>query len=131
MKKKSINISINDKNETKSQVVYNNVLDSMEKNSMSKEEQLDYLKSRISYLEDSNKEKQQYLICSFIFLVILSLGIFLSVLSYIVFGTILIICSFFGNMFFTYKIAKKFVKSNDNTYEEIDAIREIINSRLK
>lgn len=131
MKKKSINISINDKNETKSQVVYNNVLDSMEKSSMTKEEQLDYLKARISYLEDSTKEKQLYLVSGLIFLIILSLGIFLTVLKYVTFGTILIVLAFFGNMFFTYRIAKKYKRNNDNAYEEIDAIREVINSRLK
>lgn len=131
MKKKTINISINDKNETKSQVVYNNVLDSMEKSSMTKEEQLDYLKTRISYLEDSTKEKQLYLVCCIIFLIILSLGIFLTVLKYVAFGTVLIVLAFFGNMYFTYRISKKYKKNNDNAYEEIDAIREVINSRLK
>ncbi len=131
MKKKSINISINDKSETKSQVVYNNVLDSMEKSSMSKDEQLDYLKTRISYLEDSTREKQFYFVCGLIFLIILSLGIFLIVLNYVTFGAILIVLSFFSNMYFTYRIAKKYKRNDDNAYEEIDAIREIINSRLK
>lgn len=131
MKKKSINISINDKDETKSQVVYNNVLNSMEKSSMTSEDQLNYLKKRISYLEDSTKERQHYVLCGFIFLVVLALGIFLTIIKYATFGVVLILISFFGNMFFTYKIAKKYNVDYDNTYEEIDAIRELINSKLK
>lgn len=131
MKKNTINISINDKNENRNQIIYNNVLDSMDKKSMSKEEQLEYLKYRITYLENCRDEKKYYIICSIIFLLFLSFGLFLILQNYVFLGILIVICSFFINMYLTYKISKKFNKEKENSFEEIETIRKIIDSKLK
>ena len=55
MKKIKITIDGNEKN--KSEIVYNNVIDDMNDNNLSKEQQIEYLKERINYLETSMKNK--------------------------------------------------------------------------
>ena len=45
MKKKNISINISSKDETKSEIVYNNVISNMDKMSLTKDEQIEYLKS--------------------------------------------------------------------------------------
>ncbi|MCI8777936.1 MAG: DUF1761 domain-containing protein [Bacilli bacterium] len=129
--KGSINISINSKDETKSQIIYNNVISNMDKMALSKEEQLDYLKSRITELEQEHKNKLQIILLTIIFSIILAFGLFLIIQEFYTLGVIISFTIFFASIITIYKLSKNFKNNLDDKYEEIETIRKLINSKLK
>lgn len=129
--KGSINISIGSKDESKSQIVYNNVLANMEKMQLTKDEQLDYLKLRITELEQEHKNKLQLIILSITFLILLIFGLFLIIQEFSTLGIIVSISSYISALITIYKISKNYKNEIDDKYDEIEAIRKLINSKLK
>ncbi|MCI9435278.1 MAG: DUF1761 domain-containing protein [Bacilli bacterium] len=129
--KGSINISINSKDETKSQIIYNNVISNMDKMALSKEEQLDYLKSRITELEQEHKNKLQIILLTIIFSIILAFGLFLIIQEFYTLGVIISFTIFFASIITIYKLSKNFKNNLDDKYDEIETIRKLINSKLK
>ena len=129
--KGSINININSKDETKSQIVYNNVIANMDKMPLTKDEQLDYLKSRITELEHDHKNKFQIIILTIVFAIILAFGLFLMTEEYYTLGIIISFVVFFASIITIYKLSKNIKNTIDDKYEEIEAIRKLISSRLK
>ena len=129
--KGSINISTNSKDETKSQIIYNNVISNMDKMALSKEEQLDYLKSRITELEQEHKNKLQIILLTIIFSIILAFGLFLIIQEFYTLGVIISFTIFFASIITIYKLSKNFKNNLDDKYEEIETIRKLINSKLK
>lgn len=129
--KGSINISIGSKDESKSQIVYNNVLANMEKMQLTKDEQLDYLKLRITELEQEHKNKLQLIILSITFLILLIFGLFLIIQGFSTLGIIVSISSYISALITIYKISKNYKNEIDDKYDEIEAIRKLINSKLK
>ena len=52
---KKLKIVINGNEKNKSEIVYNNLLNNMDSTDLSKDKQIDYLKSRINFLETNIK----------------------------------------------------------------------------
>ncbi len=129
--KGSINITINSKDETKSQIVYNNIITNMDKMALSKDEQLDYLKSRVTELEQEHKNKLQIILLTVIFSIILALGLFLIIQEFYTLGVIITFTIFFTSIITIYRLSKNFKNNLDDKYEEIETIRKLINSKLK
>ncbi len=129
--KNSINININGKDETKSEIIYNNVISNMDKMALTKEEQIDYLKLRITELEQEHKDKFQLIILMIIFTIILIFGLFLIVEDFHTLGIIISILAFITAIITTYKLSKNYKNNLNDKYEEIETIRKLINSKLK
>ena len=129
--KGSINININSKDESKSQIIYNNVIANMEKMSLTKDEQLDYLKSRITELEQEHQRKFQIIILTIVFSLILAFAMFLMVEKYYTLGIIISFVTFFAAIISISRLNKNVKNSIDDRYEEIETIRKLISSRLK
>lgn len=129
--KKSITINIDDKNDTKSKIIYDNVVASMEKMSLNKGEQIEYLKNRVAELEQEQKKKTDFVILSLICALSLIIGISLLILNFYTIGSIIIFVSCFYGIFKTYKLTSIQKNFSLEKYEEIEAIREVINSKLK
>ena len=94
MKKKNISINISCKDETKSEIVYNNIISNMDKMALSKDEQIEYLKVRITELEQDQKYKTECLIIGIFCLLVLLFGLFLMVQNFHTIGVIIIISTF-------------------------------------
>ena len=58
-----MNIKVNGNEKHKSEIIYNNIVESMEEMQMSKEEQIEYLKSKLSSME-SQLHFNTILICT-------------------------------------------------------------------
>lgn len=129
--KNSINISINNSLETKSQIVYNNVLANMDKMSLTKDEQLDYLKTKITELEQDQKNKFQLITFIIIFTIILVFGLFLIIQDFNTLGVIISLLAFFSSIITIYKLSRNWKNDINDKYEEIETIRNLINSKLK
>ena len=103
----------------------------MDKMALSKEEQLDYLKSRITELEQEHKNKLQIILLTIIFSIILAFGLFLIIQEFYTLGVIISFTIFFASIITIYKLSKNFKNNLDDKYEEIETIRKLINSKLK
>lgn len=129
-KKLKITIKGNEKN--KSEIVYNNLLSSMDGNDISKDKQIEYLKSRINYLETNIKNKFVLGSILLVCLIILSLGILFMYLDVYLLGIILSILSFIIVIIFLLKFKNKNIDNEINdTFEEVETLRKILNSKLK
>ena len=128
--KKNITINIKDKNSTKSEITYENVIETMEKSGLNKGEQIEYLKAKITQLEQEQKNKYDITINSLICILSQIIGITLLILNFYTIGTIIIFVSTAYTIYKTYKIANK-NKIDLEKYEEIESIRKIINDKLK
>ncbi len=129
--KENISININSKDETKSEIVYNNIISSMDKMALTKDEQLEYLKLRITELEQDHKSKFQLIALTIIFAIILAFGLFLIVQDFNTLGIIISFVIFFISNFIIYKLSKNLKSNSNDKYEEIEIIRKLISSRLK
>ena len=130
MKKDSITVNIK-KNDSKSEILYDNVVSNMENMKLNKDEQIEYLKTRVSVLEQENKKKYDFIILGLICLFSLVIGIALLVLNFYTLGSFVVIGSCAYGIFKTYMLASKENKLSLDKYEEVEAIRKIISSKLK
>lgn len=129
--KKNITINIKDKNNTKSEIIYDNVVETMEKMQLNKGEQIEYLKTKITQIEQEQKKRYDLIINSLICLLSLIIGITFLILNFYTIGIIIIFAATTYTIFKTYTIANKNNKLEIDKYEEIEAIRKIINDKLK
>ena len=129
--KKNITINIKDKNNTKSEIIYDNVIETMEKMQLNKGEQIEYLKTKITQLEQQQKNKYDITINSAICILSQIIGITLLILNFYTIGAIIIFISTAYIIFKTYNIANKDNKLELDKYEEIETIRKVINDKLK
>ena len=129
-KKLKITIKGNEKN--KSEIVYNNLLSNMDGNDISKDKQIEYLKSRINYLETNIKNKFVLGSILLVCLLILSLGILFMYLDVYLLGIILSVLSFVIVIIFLLKFKNKNIDNEiSDTFEEVETLRKILNSKLK
>lgn len=130
MKKDSITVNIS-KNDSKSEILYDNIVSNMESMKLSKDEQIEYLKTRVSILEQENKKKYDFIIMGLICLFLLVIGIALLILNFYTLGSFVVVGTSFYGIFKTYMLASKENKFSLDKYEEVEAIRKIISSKLK
>ena len=129
--KKNITININDKNNTKSEIIYDNVVETMEKNGLNKGDQIEYLKTKITQLEQEQKKRYDLIILCLICLFSLIIGITFLILNFYTIGAIIVFASTCYGIFKTYNIASNNNKLELDKYEEIETIRKVINDKLK
>ena len=127
-----MNIKVNGNEKHKSEIIYNNIVESMEEMQMSKEEQIEYLKSKLSSME-SQLHFNTILICT-IFLGLLGIGLglyFVAVDSYLLgislsFGTLAVM------LYRIFLLFKRQIIGNKNTnFDKLDTIQKMLNSKLK
>ncbi|MBP3920851.1 MAG: hypothetical protein J6D28_04725 [Bacilli bacterium] len=128
-KKKEITISINE-NETKSETIYKNLVNNMNNLSLNKDEQIEYLKSRITELETKERKFIHITLIGLLLFIILILGVFLVIQNFYTLGVISIISTFIATIYITFKLSNNKIEKIDK-FEEIETIRKIISSKLK
>ena len=131
MKKNKLVININDKNDSKSSIVYDNVLTNMNDMSMNQNDQIEYLKSRISDLEHSQKQRYDFIIVGLSLFFALVIGVTFMILNFYVVGILIIFASCFIGCYHTFKLSNNQKSSSTDKFEEIEEIRKFISSKLK
>ena len=122
-----IDIAINGNENSKSEIVYNNVIQSL-----NKEEQVKYLKTKVTTLELEIKNKMIGLILLLITLIGFSIGIYFLILDLYVIGTLAIFLTFIGVMVRFYMMYKAILKvTHSMEFDKIEHLRKILNTRLK
>ena len=126
----SILIRGNEKN--KNEIIYNNIVDKMDEMNLSKDDQVEYLKSKISILESETHNKLNLIISILVCLIMLGLGIYFVAIDLYLFGIFISFLSVFVLMFKMYQSFKTSMNiSKPDNYDKIEHLREILNMRLK
>ena len=126
---KKINISINGDENNKTEIVYNNVIQNM---GLTDEEQIKYLKSKISELELENKNRTLTFLLIIISIIGISFGLFLMVKDLYFLGTLFIVTTFIGVIVRFYLMYQNVMIINKNMeYEKIEQLRKLLNERIR
>lgn len=122
-----IEISIDGTEKTKNEVVYNNVM-----KNLSKEEQVKYLRSKVTNLELEMKNKTVALILIISSLVCFSIGIYFLIADLYILGSFVIFATFIASMIRFYMMYKSILNVNHNMeFDKLEHLRKILNMKLK
>lgn len=129
---KKLKIVINGNETNKSEIVYNNLLNNMDSTDLSKDKQIEYLKSRINFLETNIKSKALLTLIILINFIVLCLGIFFICIDYKILGIIIDLVSFVSIILSLTKFYKKYNNVEVyNNFSEIETLRKLLNAKLK
>lgn len=126
-----LNIAVSGDEKNKNEIVYNNVVDAMEKLNMSKSDQIDYLKMKLTTLETEYQNNVIILITLILSLVLICIGIYLLISNDYILGIVFIIIGFLVTV---YKLVKTLIKDRkirNKKFMELESIRNSLNCILK
>lgn len=122
-----IDIRINGDEKSKSEIVYNNVIDSL-----NKDDQIKYLKSKVTLLELQMKNKLVALILYLIVLVGFSIGIYFLILDLYVLGALVIFLTFIGVMIRFNMMYKSIIKvTHSMEFDKVEKLKKLLDKKLK
>ena len=122
-----IDITINGNEKSKSEIVYNNVM-----NNLDDKEKVKYLKSKVTTLELEMKNRLVALILILCTIVGFSIGIYFLALDLFVLGTVVIFLTFIAVMIRFYMMYKSILKVTHNIeFDKAEQLRKMLNDRLK
>lgn len=122
-----IDISITGDENSKSEIVYNNIIQSL-----NKDEQVKYLKNKVTTLELEMKNKFIALILFLITIVGFSIGIYFLIMDLYILGSLTVFLTFIGVMVRFYMMYKSVLKvTHSMEFDKIEHLRKILNMRLK
>ena len=131
MKKDKIVININDKNDSETTIVYDNVVSNMNDMSMNQDDQIEYLKSRITDLEKQQKQRFDFIILGLSALFALVIGVTFMILNFYFVGILIIFSTCFISCYHTFKLSNNQKNFSLEKFENIEEIRKVISSKLK
>ena len=124
-----LNIYISGEENNKSEIVYNNVVKNMK---LSKDEQVEYLRTKVTQLELEMKNRKLITILLLISLFGLGFGLFLMILNIYWLGIIVVFGTFFGVAIRAYIMYKNMIKMvRTSEYDKVEKLRQMLNLRLK
>ena len=131
MKKDKMVININDKSSSKSEIIYDNIVSNMEDMSLNKNDQIEYLKNRISNLEKEQKLRYDLIVLGLSAMFALIIGVTFLILNFYVIGIFIIFTTCFVSCYHTFKLSSNNKNICLDKFEEIEEIRKVISSKLK
>ncbi len=126
-----LNIAVSGDEKNRNEIVYNNVVDAMDKLNMSKNDQIECLKTKITTLETEYQNNMTILITILLSLALICVGIYLLITNDYILGTVFIMIGF---MLTVYKLIRSLIKDRkirNKKYMELESIRNSLNSILK
>ena len=94
MEKDILNIAINGDEKNRNEIVYNNIVGAMDNLKMSKDEQIEYLKTKVSNIEHEYHNNIILLMTVTISLILFSIGIYLVAINLYLLGIIIALVGF-------------------------------------
>ena len=127
-----VKVNIDGTEKNKNEIIYNNVISTMEDMNISKQEQIEYLKQKITYLENSSKDKITLVLTVLVGFIILLFGIYLMSIDVKTYGAIFIVASFIAVTASLLLMIKKLqVSCKNNKFDSVEQLRKILNLKLK
>lgn len=131
MEREILNIAISGEEKNKNEIVYNNIVDAMDNLKMSKEEQIDYLKTKVSNMEHEYQGNIMILIVLVISVILVCLGLYLVATDEYLLGVILTLIGFGLAVTKLLSNIRKINTIRNNKYVELESLRNNLNSILK
>ena len=103
----------------------------MNKQKMSKDEQIEYLKNKLTTLENEYQSNVVILITLAIAVIILAVGLYLLITDEYVLGIIFVLLAFFISIYKLITSSQKDKRFKNKKYMELETLRKNINSILK
>ncbi len=131
MGKKVMNIAITGEEKNKNEIVYNNVIEAMDNLKMTKDEQIEYLKTKVANMENDYQSNITILVALLISILLLGLGLYLMAADSLLLGILLVLLSFVlivGKLLLT---IRKYTTIHTKKFMEIDTLRNNLKSILK
>ncbi|MBP3766264.1 MAG: hypothetical protein J6G98_03705 [Bacilli bacterium] len=126
---KKINILINGDEVDRSEIIYNNVISNL---NLTEEEQVKYLKDKATKLELELRSRTLTILLCLISLVGIGFGIFLLMNDLFIMGTLFITVTFIGVIIRFYLMYQNIInKTKSREFEKVDALKEILEAKLK
>lgn len=130
MEKIKITIFGNEKN--KNEIIYNNIIDAMERMNLSKQEQIEYFKERMALIENNNKNKFIISILIACSLLLLCFGLYFMYSDMYLLGITLSLLSFIVVIWDLWKFLQKLYHTQQNEqYAQVEQLRKLLNMHLK
>ncbi len=126
-----LNIAVSGDEKNKNEIVYNNVVDAMDKLNMSKNDQIDYLKTKLTTLETEYQNNIVILVTLVLSVALICIGIYLLINNDYALGIIFITIGF---LITVYKLISTLIKDRkirNKKFMELESIRNSLNSILK
>ena len=131
MEKKGMNIKITGEEKNKNEIIYNNVVDAMDNLKMTKDEQIEYLKTKVSNMENTYQSNIMILVTLIISILLLGLGLYLVATDQILLGIVLVLLGFSVIAVKLLLTLKRYTSMRTKKYIEIDSLKENLSSILK
>ena len=131
MGKKVMNIAITGEEKNKNEIVYNNVIEAMDNLKMTKDEQIEYLKTKVANMENDYQSNITILVALLISILLLGLGLYLMAADSLLLGILLVLLSFVlivGKLLLT---IRKYTTIHTKKFMEIDTRSEEHTSELQ
>ena len=126
-----LNIAVSGDEKNKNEIVYNNVVDAMDKLKMSKNDQIDYLKMKLSTLETEYQNNMMILVTLIVSLIIICVGIYLLITDDYILGIAFVIIGFSATVYKLVKTLLKDRKIRNKRFMELESIRNSLDIILK
>jgi hypothetical protein len=126
-----LNIAVSGDEKNKNEIVYNNVVDAMDKLKMSKNDQIDYLKQKLTTLETEYQNNMIIMVTIMLSLILIGIGVYLLVTDDYILGVSFV---FIGFCITVYKLIKTLIvdrKIRNKKFVELESIRNSLNDILK
>lgn len=126
---KKINILINGEEKDRSEIIYNNVISNL---GLTEEEQVKYLKDKATKLELELRSRTLTMFLCLISFIGIGFGIFLLMNDLFIMGTLFISVTFIGVITRFYLMYQNIInKTKSREFEKVDALKEILEAKLK
>ena len=131
MEEDILNIAISGDEKNKNEIVYNNIVEQMDKLKMTKQEQIDYLKLKITTLENEYQNNMIIMFTIILSFALLCVGIYLLVTDDYVLGSLFILLAFVLTVFKLIRTLARDRKIRNKKFVELESIRNSLNAILK
>ncbi len=131
MEREILNIAISGEEKNKNEIIYNNIVDAMDNLKMTKEEQIEYLKTKVSSMESDYQNNIAIFITIVISFLLLGLGLYLVATEQVLLGVILVLIAFSLAITKLLLTLRKYTSIRSKKYIELESLRNNLNSILK
>ena len=123
-----LTITIEGNEKSKNEIIYNNLLSTID----TKDEKIEYLKQRLSHIENDNRSKLIGILSILLGVVGISVGLYFMAEELYSIGVFLVFLSFFGVIWKLTLLFKSTLKSyRSNKFEQVEHLHKLLNSKLK
>lgn len=126
-----MNVNINGNEKNKNEIIYNNLIDQMNSMKMSKDDQIEYLKLKVANLEAEARNRFLIIIILVLGVLFLGIGLYLMYIKLYLLGLIFVLISFLGLSLKLISSAKSSMVIRNNKYDEIEKLKNLLNTKLK